>query len=97
VKTVKPTPFPSNPELRNPKQLGDAVRAARTASGLTLIDAALSVGVAKQTLSDLENGKPTVGLGIALDIAAQLGVSLFVFPKQARSRVLNQLKDTDAS
>ncbi len=97
MKTVKSTPFPTDPELRNSKQLGEAVRAARTASGLTLVNAALSIGVAKQTLSDLENGKPSVGLGIALDIAAQLGVSLYMFPKQSRARVLSQLKVLDAS
>ena len=96
MKIVKPTPFPSNSELLNSKQLGDAIRSARTASGMTLIDAALSIGVAKQTLSDLERGKPSVSLGIALEIATQLGVSLFIFPKQVRSIIINQLKDSDA-
>jgi transcriptional regulator with XRE-family HTH domain len=96
MKTVKPTSFPPSPELLNTKQFGDAVRAARTATGMTLMDAAMSVGVAKQTLSDLEKGKASIGLGIAFKVAAQLGVSLFVFPKQARSQVLKQLKDINA-
>jgi len=66
MRTVTPKPFPTELELRSAKQLGIAVRAARTQARLTLADAALTLGVAKQTLSDLELGKPSVGLGLAL-------------------------------
>ena len=69
ARRVVPTAFPTDPQLTTPDELGAAVRAARTAGGLTLEEAALAVSVAKQTLGDLEAGKPTVGLGIALRVA----------------------------
>ncbi len=80
ARRVVPTAFPTAPQLRTCEELGSAVRAARTASGLTLEEAALAVSIAKQTLGDLEAGKPTVGLGIALRVAQALGVSLFIAP-----------------
>ena len=91
MRTVTPKPFPTDLELRTPKQLGIAVRAARTQAGLTLADAALTLGVAKQTLSDLELGKPSVGLGLALEIAAGLGVALFMVPASAREQTRMRL------
>lgn len=78
ARRVVPTAFPTDPRLLTCQELGAAVRAARTASGLTLEEAALAVSVAKQTLGDLEAGKPTVGVGIALRVAKALGVSLFI-------------------
>lgn len=80
ARRVVPTAFPTAPQLRTCDELGAAVRAARTASGLTLEEAALAVSIAKQTLGDLEAGKLTVGLGIALRVAQALGVSLFIAP-----------------
>lgn len=80
ARRVVPTAFPTNPQLRTCEELGAALRAARTGSGLTLEEAALAVSIAKQTLGDLEAGKPTVGLGIALRVAQALGVSLFIAP-----------------
>ena len=78
-------------ELRSTKQLGIAVRAARTQAGLTLADAALTLGVAKQTLSNLELGKPSVGLGLALEIATGLGVAIFMVPASAREQTRMRL------
>ena len=91
MRTVTPKPFPSDLELRSAKQLGIAVRAARTQARLTLADAALTLGVAKQTLSDLELGKPSVGIGLALEIAAGLGVALFMVPASAREQTRMRL------
>ena len=71
--------------------LGAAVRAARTGAGMALRDAAAFVGVAKQTLSDLEHGKPSVSLGVALKIAEGLGVTLFVVAAADRARVRERL------
>lgn len=72
--------------------LGAAVRACRTQAGLTLEEAALTIGVAKQTLADLEAGKPTVGLGLVLKIAHELGLALFIAPSHERERVTNAIK-----
>ena len=49
ARRVVPTAFPTAPQLRTCDELGAAVRAARTASGLTLEEAALAVSIAKQT------------------------------------------------
>jgi transcriptional regulator with XRE-family HTH domain len=92
MRTVKSTPFPDSPELLTPKNLGDAVRAARTQSGMTLETAALTLGIAKQTLSDIELGKSTVSLGNAMLAANGLGVALFAVPAEDREPVKFKLK-----
>ena len=45
---------------------------------MTIDQAAAAIGISKQTLSDLETRGATVGLGIALKVARELGVSVFV-------------------
>ena len=92
MRTVKPTPFPDSPELLTPNNLGDAVRAARTQSGMTLETAALTLGIAKQTLSDIELGKPTVSLGNAMLAANGLGVAMFAVPAEDREPVKFKLR-----
>jgi len=95
LKRIVPTPFPTDPEVRDAAILGAAVRSARTASGLSIQDAALAIGVAKQTLSNLEAGKPSVGLGLSLRIARELGVTLLAVPaatgEVARRRISDQM------
>lgn len=86
--------FPQGP-LIEPRDLGAAIRAARTQSRLTLRDAALALGLAVQTLSDIEVGKPGVGLGNVLKAAQGLGVDLFALPK--RNRALAELRLRDLS
>ena len=84
---ITPKPFPAQNQLLDSKTLGEAVRSVRTHGGLSIEQAALMIGVAKQTLSDLEAGKPTVSLGLALKVANELGVSIFVVPKTEQDRV----------
>ena len=86
MKRVVATPLPSDPFVSDARVLGAAVRAARTAAGLTVEDAALIIGVAKQTLSDLEAGKDTVSLGLVLRITRELGIALFFAPAEQRER-----------
>jgi transcriptional regulator with XRE-family HTH domain len=93
MRVVKPTVFPDNPELTSPKQLGAAIRAGRTGSNITLEQAALALGMAKQTLSDIENGKATVALGNVLAAAHGLGVSLFVVPSDQREAINLKFKN----
>lgn len=57
-----------------PSALGAAIRAARKHAGLRLEDAALHLGLAKQTLQNLETGHAGVAVGTALHVAASLGV-----------------------
>ena len=94
MKRVVATPSPSDPFVSDARVLGAAVRAARTAAGLTVEEAALGIGVAKQTLSDLEAGKESVGLGLVLRITRDLGVALFVAPATQRERFRRMLTST---
>lgn len=84
MKRVIRTPTPSDAFISDARVVGAAVRAARTAAGLTISEAALTIGVAKQTLSDLEAGKESVSLGLVLRITRELGVALFVAPAGQR-------------
>ena len=81
MKKVTKTNAPDNPRITNAETLGQFIRAHRTAAGLTIEEASLIVGIAKQTFADLERGKPTVSLGIVLRVAAEMGLGLFVAEK----------------
>jgi transcriptional regulator with XRE-family HTH domain len=92
MKRVVKTPFPAEPFVANAKVLGAAIRAGRTSQGLTIDEAAMMIGIAKQTLSDIELGKPTVGVGIVLNAALELGVGVFVTPAKERHLVEHFLR-----
>jgi len=77
MKRVVPSLAPTDPLTLDPQSFGQAIRAARTAAGMTLVDAAAMMGVSKQTLSDLEKATGSVGLAIALKVARELGVGVF--------------------
>ena len=81
MKKVVATAFP-DPLLTGALAFGKAVRAARTTSGMTQADAALVIGISKQTLLDIESGTGTVGLALSLRTAHELGVSLFAVPTE---------------
>jgi DNA-binding XRE family transcriptional regulator len=59
---------------------------------MTLETAALTLGIAKQTLSDIELGKPTVSLGNAMLAANGLGVAMFAVPAEDREPVKFKLR-----
>jgi transcriptional regulator with XRE-family HTH domain len=92
MRKVVPKPFP-DPRIRKSSDVGAAVRAARTQANLTLRDAAQILGVAIQTLSDIEAGKPSVGLGKVLQVADGLGLDFFALPKRHRSAAERRLTD----
>ena len=96
AKRVVPTRFPSIADTVDAQRFGAAVRACRTASGLTLEEAALLVGVAKATLQALELGTASVGLPLALGIARQLGVAVIVVPADQRAVAQRQLSAAQA-
>lgn len=87
MRRVVPTPFPSDPLLKDAATFGASIRAARTAAGMTLADAAMTLGISKQTLSDLEKATASVGLSIALKVARDLGVAVFAAPAANREPV----------
>lgn len=97
AKRVVPSAFPA-PLVTTPEQFGAAVRAARTASGVTLEEAAVALGVAKQTLQSLERGTSSVGLALALRIAQAFGVAVLVAPASRRHTLEKVLRlETQAS
>ena len=59
--------------LRSPRQLGDALRAARKQLGLTQPQLALAAGVGVRFIVDLEAGKPTLRLQNVLRVIDALG------------------------
>jgi HTH-type transcriptional regulator/antitoxin HipB len=64
------------------KDLGNAIREARSAMKLRQAEAALLCGVGVRFLSDLERGKETVRMGPALKVIQGLGLALTVAPKK---------------
>jgi HTH-type transcriptional regulator/antitoxin HipB len=59
--------------IRSPRQLGDALRAARRQLGLTQPQLALAAGVGVRFIVDLEAGKPTLRLENVLRVIDALG------------------------
>lgn len=68
--------------ISSARDLGAAIRLARTTMGLRQAEAALLCGVGVRFLSDLENGKPTVRIGTALKVINGLGLALTLGPKR---------------
>lgn len=59
--------------IQSPQQLGEALRAARKALGLTQPQLALAAGVGVRFIVDLEAGKPTLRLETVLRVIDALG------------------------
>lgn len=62
--------------IRNPEQLGAAIRARRRELKVTQKDLALTCGTGLRFISDLENGKPTCQIGKILQVLQALGLKL---------------------
>lgn len=91
--------FP-DPLIRDPESFGQAVRAARTAAGISLESAAQALNVSKATLGALEGGKGTVALGTALRVARDLGVTVLAAPMAVQfeaATALQALRQADPS
>jgi DNA-binding XRE family transcriptional regulator len=62
----------------SPSALGAAIRKRRSELGMTQDDLALSIGVNRKVIGQLEDGKVTVRLEIALNAARALGLNVGV-------------------
>jgi len=60
------------------EDLGFALRAVRKSAKVRLDDLSQTVGVSKQTTTNLEQGKPTVQLGTVLQLLKEMGLTLSV-------------------
>jgi DNA-binding XRE family transcriptional regulator len=58
------------------RALGDELRAARAAAGLSQAELALAAGVGRDLVIGLENGRPGVAIGHARRVAGALGLRL---------------------
>ena len=92
MRRVLPLNFPKDPLIVQTTDLGAYVRAARTQSGLTLEEAALSVGVSRQTMVNIEKNSGSVSFAVILQAARALGVVLFAQPAENRERAGRLLK-----
>lgn len=62
----------------SPKALGSAIRERRRSLEITQDELALSIGVNRKVIGQLESGKETVHLAIALSAARALGLNVGV-------------------
>lgn len=60
--------------LTSVQSAGVAIRTLRKRAGIRIDDFALTAGVSKQFMTDLENGKTTVQMGMVLGLLQRLGV-----------------------
>ncbi len=68
-------------KVSNPQELGQLIRQRRKAAGLTLKDAAGMAGVGVRFLSELERGKATLQIGLAIEVLQLFGLELHVHPR----------------
>lgn len=68
-------------QVRSPSELGQLVRQRRKQAALTLQKAAGMAGVGVRFLSELKRGKPTLRLGLVLEMLALFGLELHVHPR----------------
>lgn len=61
-----------------PKDLGAIVRAVRQEAGIDQAKAAGLAGVGTRFLGDVERGKPTLRLGLVLQVLERLGLELTI-------------------
>jgi transcriptional regulator with XRE-family HTH domain len=65
-----------NDLLKDPKDLGAAIRRARKAGGLLQAQLAGLCNTGPRFISDLENGKASCQLGLALKVADRVGLKI---------------------
>lgn len=79
------TPKPDTTLIRFPEDLGRQIRAARKAQGLTQTELAEAAGVGTRFVSELERGKSTARLGLALELAQLVGIDLLARSRRSRN------------
>jgi transcriptional regulator with XRE-family HTH domain len=92
MRSVSAASLPADPLIATPAELGKAIRAARCATKMSIAEAAMQLGIAKQTLSNLETAKGAVGIDTVMRVAKAFGVSLFAVPAKDRELVRRAIK-----
>jgi HTH-type transcriptional regulator / antitoxin HipB len=70
------------PNAHSTDEFGRHLRARRRELRLSQADLADVIGVNRRVLGELENGKPTVRLEIALEAARALGMDVDLVPRR---------------
>ena len=73
-------------KVTSPQELGALVRAVRLEAGLDQATAAGLAGVGTRFLGDVERGKPTLRLGLVLQVLQRLGLELTVTRRAVERR-----------
>ncbi len=68
-------------KISSPEDIGRLLRERRKAARLTLKDAAGMAGVGVRFLSELERGKPTLQIGLAIRVLQLFGLELHIRPR----------------
>jgi y4mF family transcriptional regulator len=71
-------------KVTTPGDLGAVVRAVRREAGIDQATAAGLAGVGTRFLGDVERGKPTLRLGLVLQVLERLGLELTVARRTGR-------------
>lgn len=71
-------------KVQDAKDIGQIVRRRRKDAGLTLQQAAGMAGVGVRFLSELERGKPTLQIGLAISVLQLFGIDLYVHVRGER-------------
>ncbi len=72
-------------KIKNVEEIGRILRKRRKDAGLTLKDAAGMAGVGVRFLSELERGKPTLQIGLALEVLQLFGLELQITARGERN------------
>lgn len=96
--------------LTSVQAAGVAIRTLRKRAGIRIDDFALTAGVSKQFMTDLENGKATVQMGMVLCLLQRLGLRVSLdlpdeamatfqaeFDKVTRRRSLKNASESQAA
>lgn len=95
MKRVVKLPIPANPEIQTVAELAAWIKAIRTQSGLTLEEAALLCGISRTTLNAIELGRAGTSIEIILQVAKNLGLSLFAAPGESRAQIRQMLSEAN--
>ncbi|WP_135212127.1 helix-turn-helix domain-containing protein [Vitreimonas flagellata] len=81
--------------ITRPSDIGAVLRAWRDDHRMSQVDLAKKLGVSQRWVSHVENGKPTLQLGLVLRVLNELGIDLFAGATrgagaEAKSAVLAQ-------
>lgn len=80
-RTMSPESEVSRFRAGGPLEFGRAIAERRRAQGVTQSELAGTIGVDRRVIGQLERGKPTVQLVIAIDAARAVGLDISLVPR----------------